>query len=1018
MRILVDLQGAQTESRFHGIGRYSLEISLALARSPRDHEIWLLLNGAFDDSVRELRRAFADLVPAERIATFYPPGTIEGQTEEPNPRYRVAEQLRAHLIRTIDPDCLLVTGLIQTDTVTRNTSADVDERTATIVYDLIPWLNQDYYLALPGMRRYFTAKMDELARTGLLLAISESSRQEAITELAADPEHVVNIRSAAGAQFSPGPATDPADLAAVGVSRPFVLYTPSGYDKRKNLEGLITAFGRLPAHVREGRQLVIASKFTRDDTERLRARGRESGLAGDDVVFTGYVTDDQLIALYRSTELFVYPSLHEGFGLPALEAMACGAPVIGSNCTSVPEVIGREDALFDPTDVDEIARRIEAALGDADFREELRRHGPAQAATFSWEASADAALDAIERRFADRTAAVPPTPSPARESLAWVSPLPPVPSGISDYSADLLGAMSERFDVTLICDQDEVDLEPALDQLPQRDAGWFAVHAPEFDHVVYQVGNSDFHTFMLPLLRIHPGIVVLHDFFVSGVLWYDQLHRELDGVWDRAVLASHGDVRSRIAVDETLEKTYPANLPVLNAALGVIVHSQLAKGSIEAWHGSLRDLPVDVVPLVRREPREQTRAKARAELGIDPDAFLVCSFGSVFYPKLDLELVRAWLGSQTAADPRAELHLVGPLVSPDYAQQLAEFTEASEFGTRVRLTDRVSREDYERYLVAADVAVQLRASSRGETSAATLDCLNHGLATIVNAHGTAVELPSEAVVRLGDQFSPEELGAAIDALRDDSEERERLAAAGRDLLRQHRPEAAVDRYADLLALAGSRRASHRSSVLRGIVSAVTKEERRRHGDEIAQAVARSVSMPLEPRQVLVDTTGTGDWPGLDLADELVLSAPHAVHVLFVRTTAHDRPQPPTLLLGHPRPEPRSSAAKPPLLADVRCGDALLFLSAAAFVASESHLARTTAGTSGARLAVLVDSPELIGACLSRLGPSDAGLLCTTADVFEAAEAMAGPHQVPVALLEGPEPETAAVRHVTALVAAG
>ena len=72
MRILVDLQGAQTESRFHGIGRYSLEISLALARSPRDHEIWLLLNGAFDDSVRELRRAFADLVPAERADSVAP----------------------------------------------------------------------------------------------------------------------------------------------------------------------------------------------------------------------------------------------------------------------------------------------------------------------------------------------------------------------------------------------------------------------------------------------------------------------------------------------------------------------------------------------------------------------------------------------------------------------------------------------------------------------------------------------------------------------------------------------------------------------------------------------------------------------------------------------------------------------------------------------------------------------------------------------------------------------------------
>jgi len=289
----------------------------------------------------------------------------------------------------------------------RDAAPDIESRTAMIVYDLIPWLRPETYLADPITHRFYMDKLAGMQVAGLLLAISESSRQEALDHLGADPGRVVAISSAASDQFSPTPADDvPADpqhdaRATLGITRPFVMYAPSGIDPRKNNEGLIEAFAGLPPDVRDAHQLVITSRFTASDHERLRIAARRAGLRPEDLVLTGYVSDADLIALYRTTELFVYPSIHEGFGLPVLEAMSCGAPVIGSDRTSVPEIIGRGDALFDPTSVPRITEAIERALTDDAFRESLRTHGLVQAKQFSWQHTAERALDAMSSVFAE-----------------------------------------------------------------------------------------------------------------------------------------------------------------------------------------------------------------------------------------------------------------------------------------------------------------------------------------------------------------------------------------------------------------------------------------------------------------------------------------------------------------------------------------------------------------------------------------------------------------------------------------
>jgi glycosyltransferase involved in cell wall biosynthesis len=411
MRILIDLQGAQSESRFRGIGRFSLSIAQAIARNAGAHEVWLALSGAFPDSIGHIRSAFDGLVPPERIQVFEVPLPVAEHDPRNHWRARAAEHIRAHFLAELQADVVLVTSLFEghvDDAVVHVGKKGSGPRTAIIQHDLIPLLNPQVYLTTPLVRQYYDRKIASLCRADLLLTNSEHTRQEAISALSLDPAQVVHISAAVDARFKPTGYSDEQRAALrqrLGIVRGMLMYAPGGFDSRKNFENLITAYGRLPAEQRDAFQLVIVSKLNRADEARLRELAARAALRPNELVLTGYVSDDELIMLYNMAELFVFPSEHEGFGLPVLEAMACGAPVIGSNVTSIPEVIGNPDALFDPYSADAIADCLRRYLDDKGLRERTRELGLAHARTFSWDRSGIAAVSAMERLVANDTPA-------------------------------------------------------------------------------------------------------------------------------------------------------------------------------------------------------------------------------------------------------------------------------------------------------------------------------------------------------------------------------------------------------------------------------------------------------------------------------------------------------------------------------------------------------------------------------------------------------------------------------------
>ncbi len=179
----------------------------------------------------------------------------------------------------------------------------------------------------------------------------------------------------------------------------YLLYL-GGFDQRKNLSALLRAFALLVSKQPQAR-LVIAGRLPGRDSPLFPDPRRLVGELGleERVIFTGWVAEEDKPALLSGAVAFVFPSLYEGFGLPALEAMACGTPVVASNRSSLPEVVGEGGILVEPTDVEALAEAMETLLVDDVLRAELRPRALAQAARFSWEQTALETL-AVYRKVA------------------------------------------------------------------------------------------------------------------------------------------------------------------------------------------------------------------------------------------------------------------------------------------------------------------------------------------------------------------------------------------------------------------------------------------------------------------------------------------------------------------------------------------------------------------------------------------------------------------------------------------
>ncbi|MEM3291052.1 MAG: glycosyltransferase family 1 protein, partial [Candidatus Micrarchaeaceae archaeon] len=403
MKIVIDLQGAQSESRFRDIGRYAMAITKAIIKNKSDEdEIILALNGLFQDTIEPIRAEFDELLPQENIRVWSAPGPLKACEQGNDYRRDIAERIREAFLASLNPDIILVASLFEGYVDDAATSIGILEKipTAVILYDLIPYADQKNYLDNnPLYKKHYLKKIEYLKKADLLLAISDYSKQEAVELLGFDEQKIESIYAACEDFFKKINISNSDKenlLSKLNITKDFILYT-GGENNRKNLSSLIKAFSMLEKNIRRTHQIVIAGRFPDGNIKELQNLAKETGLEKSELIFTGYISDDELVKLYNLCKLFVLPSFREDFGLPLLEAMACGAATITSNTTSLSEVAGRGDMLFDPYSVESIVRKMQEVLSDEGFRKDLIQYGLNRAKEFSLDKSAKLALEALRK---------------------------------------------------------------------------------------------------------------------------------------------------------------------------------------------------------------------------------------------------------------------------------------------------------------------------------------------------------------------------------------------------------------------------------------------------------------------------------------------------------------------------------------------------------------------------------------------------------------------------------------------
>ncbi len=276
--------------------------------------------------------------------------------------------------------------------------------TLVTIHDLIPLLLPEYHGNI--LVRAYTRLVQKTApQAALVLTDSEASQRDIVAHLHLAEEKVRAIYLAAESAPASAPsiagedvdAQDAAIRAAYDLPDAYVLYL-GGFDVRKNLVGLLRAWAIVQGALETSQPLVIAgrlpkhSDFTPDPRQVAQTLGLDPGM----LVFPGYIEEAHKPALYRRAVCFVFPSRYEGFGLPPLEALHHGVPVIGSNVSAIPEVVGQAGMLVAPDDVSGMAKALIAVMTDAGLRARLSARALAQAARFSWTKTVKETLAAYE----------------------------------------------------------------------------------------------------------------------------------------------------------------------------------------------------------------------------------------------------------------------------------------------------------------------------------------------------------------------------------------------------------------------------------------------------------------------------------------------------------------------------------------------------------------------------------------------------------------------------------------------
>lgn len=376
MKITFDMQALQSVNKIGGIGKFNFNYLSTIFQKYPENKYELIFNGPDKDKICDLlpknKNAHAHIIP-------YLPGNDLNRWN-----------LLIHHINYwfIKSDITHILSPFEDQEHTVIAKKNLPGKLIITIYDFIPFLFKDIYLQSPAALSRYLERSKILQFADAILSISEATREDAIRLFDIPPEKITNIGIAVSDDYykmGDGQLNDLEKLKSkLGIQGNFIL-SVSNLDPRKNLLGLMKAFSKLPNHILNNYSLLIVTNSNQDyvrNNPEISMYLKENKYK---IRMLYSTTNAELCALYNYCSLFIYASLYEGGGLPVVEAMKCGAPVISSNRSSIPEYLGRKDNLFNPEDVDEMTYAMEKVLTDYTFEQDLRAHGLNYSKEITWE---------------------------------------------------------------------------------------------------------------------------------------------------------------------------------------------------------------------------------------------------------------------------------------------------------------------------------------------------------------------------------------------------------------------------------------------------------------------------------------------------------------------------------------------------------------------------------------------------------------------------------------------------------
>lgn len=657
-------------------------------------------------------------------------------------------------------------------------------RVVVTVYDIIPYVMKEKYLADKTTLDWYMRCIDDLRWADELFVISESVKTDLVTLLSFPPEKIKVIWGAVDAIYRRVDVSDAEKSALMGkfgITKPFVMCT-GGEDGRKNLDGLIRAYALMPSDIRSRYQLVVVCKLSENGRKALSEVAEKAGVKKD-VVFTGFVTDEELLHFYNLASLMAFPSKYEGFGLPIVEAWACGTPVLTGNNSSLREIGGDAVVLVDADSDRSIADGMAKMLADENMLAEYAAKGEKRLELYRWDKINDDIIALL-----NEISPIPRTEkSGARVKIAFFTPLPPVESGISDYSEDIISELCKYCDIDVFIDEGYAPTSQFPENVAIYSHKEYKAKASGYYDTIFQMGNSEFHFYMYDYIRKYHGTVVLHDYNLHGAFY----HRAVTvGKGDFALyrqfveadFPERTDYVNSIAAGTANPDLYGMELNsyITGAADRIIVHSRESKKKL-----LLRDISrnTEVIASYAKILPLTDSAEVKARNGISPETVVISAFGGIHATKRAMPILRAF--AKLRKEHENVMLLLAGKPSAEIKPEIETFIAENGLGDCVTVTGYIDIEKFKEYIDMTDICLNLRYPSNGETSGSLMRILAKGRCVMVNEIGSFAEIDREACVMLpsveemGEVREPEEIYSALKKLVEQPELRREKGAAAR-----------------------------------------------------------------------------------------------------------------------------------------------------------------------------------------------------------------------------------------------